>query len=258
MRKVLGILILALSGFAVSDIGYGSVGYGPTGYSSIGYGEEVQDTLSVLEEILAESARIDTVADSVSDEDAFLPRSDGSLGYRAALQNSWLNFADNSNDQVFLDFTGIGFSFGGSKSFGHGGMFEFIPGMDLDLRVFWGNYKYRFSDDTFEGVRSRLGAMLSIDLRTTFMFRVNVSLFYLEAGPQIGFNLLQTSMVEYDEVFGYPQEDLGMFIFALVPGGGVRFKNVDIGVRFIPDITNCWKRSKASMVSTQFAITFWQ
>lgn len=250
MKKLAGIVALLLCGLAFAESDYGAYGYGMTGYATKGYGEVVADTLNAFESFLQESS--DTSSEVV-EEHPLLPAGDGSLGYRVALQRGWLNFSDADIDAMFKDMTAIGLSFGGFKSFGHGNMFEFVPGFELDLRMFWGNYRYPYYDK----LRSRLGLLFTMDFRSTFLFRLNWSIFYVEAGPQFGFNILQSSMIKYEEALGIPNEEHATFIFAMVPGFGVRYKNTDIGIRLVPDISDCWKKSQASMMSIQVAITFW-
>lgn len=241
-----------------------SVGYGSTGYSTVGYGDSDPDTLSALEALLQPGA-LAPLTDSVPAEAFPGSDGDGTVAYRIGIQHVWLDFPEvphndsvlsMSLDDSFQKFTAFGLSFGGSKSFHVGNMVEIIPGIDLDLRLFWGDYSYLYDDNPVK-LRTRFGAMFTMDLRSTIMCRVNWKFLYAEVGPQFGINILQTKLIKYEEVFGIPEEDASLFIFAVVPGVGLHYKDTDVGFRLIPDITNMWKESKASMVSLQLVVTFW-
>lgn len=251
--RLLSIASLLCVGLAFAGFGQSS-GYGSEGYVYVGYGDvAIQDTLATPTPAVEKSS-----LEGLNPSEApLIPQGDGTIGYRASLQHSWLSFSNSVLDSILSNYTALGVSFGASKSFGKGNVFEFVPGMDVDLRLFWGEYTYLYEDNGTLFNRTRVGVMFSMDVRISLMARVNWKIFYGELGSQFGFNIFQSSAVDEEDLFGVANEDPALFIFSIVPGVGVRLKNTDIGIRLIPDITDCWNNVSASMMSIQFAVTFW-
>lgn len=248
--------------------GYGSNGYGSVGFEAIGYKTSENATVdSVFEQSAAEPIALESETpvammafDPIVAEEILASQGDGTFGYRVSLEHTWMNFADDQLDEDFKDFTGLGFVFGAFKAFRKEELVEVIAGAEMDVRLFWGNYTYKqdFEELNYSVLTTKLGVLLTIDLRMMVLARVNLGLFYLEAGPQIGFNILQTSMMDYQHTIGYEREDCAFMLFSIVPGIGVHLGNTDIGVRFVPDFNDFWKRSEANMMSVQFSMVLWR
>jgi len=251
--RLIGVIVFAICGLALANASSTTVGYGSTGYATVGYGgAPVADTPDSPEAPADSALALDSLQEALS----LLSQGDGTVSYHVALEHGWLGFSNSRFDDTFKDMTAFGLSLGGSKSFGFGDRFEFIPVLDLDFRLFWGEYTYLYQSDVLVN-RTRFGLLFTMDLRVALMTRVNLGVFYAEVGPQLGINLFQSSMIKFGEVFGVSNEDPGRFIFSIVPGLGVHYGDTEIGVRFVPDITNCWKSVGASMRSLQLVVSIW-
>lgn len=109
----------------------------------------------------------------------------------------------------------------------------------------------------FEKFKEKVNLFMMLSIKANVAARINFSIFYVEIGPQFGFNLFHYGWLNYKEVIGYNDEDWAFFNFAIVPGIGIRMGRSDFSVKLISDVTDFWRISETSMTSLQVVFTTW-